>query len=64
MISAARSIGIPARYVNGYMHNNSIAQNNQHMLWAEFYIDNLGGLDLIQQIIVAQMRDTLEFHVD
>ncbi len=23
MIAAARSIGIPARYINGYMHNNS-----------------------------------------
>ena len=43
MISAARSIGIPARYVNGYMHNNSHSSEYQSThAWAEFYIDNLG----------------------
>ena len=43
MISAARSIGIPARYVNGYMHNNSHSSEFQSThAWAEFYIENLG----------------------
>ena len=43
MISAARSIGIPARYVNGYMHNNSHSSEYQSThAWAEFFIDNLG----------------------
>ena len=43
MISAARSIGIPARYINGYMHNNSNSSEFQSThAWAEFYIQNLG----------------------
>ena len=43
MIAAARSIGIPARYVNGYMHNNSHNSEYQSThAWAEFYIENLG----------------------
>ena len=43
MIAAARSIGIPARYINGYMHNNSHSSEYQSThAWAEFYITNLG----------------------
>ena len=45
MISAARTIGIPARYVNGYMHNNSHPSDFQAThAWAEFYIQNLGWI--------------------
>ncbi len=43
MVSAARSISIPARYVNGYMHNNSHSSEFQSThAWAEFFIDDLG----------------------
>ena len=43
MIAAARSIGIPARYINGYMHNNSHSSEYQSThAWAEFHIANLG----------------------
>ena len=43
MIAAARSLGIPARYVNGYMHNNSHNSEYQSThAWVEFYIENLG----------------------
>ena len=43
MIAAAKTLGIPARYVNGYMHNNSHSSEFQSThAWAEFYINDLG----------------------
>ena len=43
MVSAARTINIPARYVNGYMHNNSHSSEFQSThAWAEFFINDLG----------------------
>ena len=57
MIAAARSIGIPARYVNGYMHNNSHSSEYQSThAWAEFHIANLGwvGFDPSHHTCVDQ----------
>ncbi|MGX7951655.1 transglutaminase family protein [Tsuneonella sp. HG249] len=47
-ISAARSVGIPARYVSGYlMMNDRIEQEATHA-WAEAHVDGLGwvGFDV------------------
>lgn len=47
-VSAARSAGIPARYVSGYlMMNDRIDQEASHA-WAEAYLDDLGwvGFDV------------------
>ena len=51
-IAAARAIGIPARYVSGYlMINDRIDQEATHA-WAEAHIQNLGwvGFDISNQI--------------
>ena len=43
MIAAAKALGIPARYVNGYMHNNKNDSKYQAThAWAELYINDLG----------------------
>lgn len=41
-ISAARLIGIPARYVNGYFLSGTIAPAEAHHAWAEAWVDGLG----------------------
>ena len=52
MIAAAKSIGIPARYVSGYMHKNlNDSEFQATHAWAELYIENLGwiGFDSTNQ---------------
>jgi transglutaminase-like putative cysteine protease len=41
-ISAARIIGIPARYVNGYFLSGTLAPSEAAHAWAEAWIDGLG----------------------
>ena len=41
-ISAARLIGIPARYVNGYFLAGTLAPSEAHHAWAEACVDGLG----------------------
>ncbi|WP_334148945.1 transglutaminase family protein [Hyphomicrobium sp.] len=41
-ISAARLIGIPARYVNGYFLAGTLAPSEAHHAWAEAWVDGLG----------------------
>lgn len=41
-ISAARLIGIPARYVNGYFLSGTLAPSEAHHAWAEAWVDGLG----------------------
>lgn len=41
-ISAARAIGIPARYVNGYFLSGTLAPAEAHHAWAEAWVDGLG----------------------
>ena len=41
LIAAALSIGIPARYVTGYLHAESDKAEASHA-WAELYVDDLG----------------------
>ena len=42
-IAAARSIGIPARYIGGYFHrNDGIIEQDAGHAWAEAYVPDLG----------------------
>jgi transglutaminase-like putative cysteine protease len=41
-ISAARCLGIPARYVNGYMLSAEDTPAEAHHAWAEAWVDGLG----------------------
>jgi transglutaminase-like putative cysteine protease len=54
-VAAARSLGIPARYVGGYyLRTDTIAQEAGHA-WAEAYVDGLGwvGFDAAQGLSVT-----------
>lgn len=41
-ISAARVLGVPARYVNGYFLAGTIAPSEAHHAWAEAWVEGLG----------------------
>jgi transglutaminase-like putative cysteine protease len=41
-IAATRRLGIPARYVTGYLHVEGEANAVAHHAWAEAFVDNLG----------------------
>lgn len=41
-VSAARTIGIPARYVNGYFLAGTLAPSEAHHAWAEAWVEGLG----------------------
>ncbi len=43
-ISAARVMGLPARYVNGYFFTDEDEPSEAHHAWAEVWIDGLGWL--------------------
>jgi transglutaminase-like putative cysteine protease len=43
-ISAARVMGVPARYVNGYFLTDTDEPSEAHHAWAEAYIEGLGWL--------------------
>ncbi len=43
-ISAARVMGVPARYVNGYFLTETDEPSEAHHAWAEAYIEGLGWL--------------------
>ena len=47
-IAAARQLGIPARYVSGYLLRNDIVSQEASHAWAEAYVDGLGwvGFDV------------------
>jgi transglutaminase-like putative cysteine protease len=47
-IAAARAIGIPARYVNGYFLSGTTGPEAAHHAWAEAYVEHLGwvGFDV------------------
>ncbi len=51
-IAAARSIGVPARYVSGYLLLEDQQASEAHHAWAEVYIENLGwvGFDVANLI--------------
>jgi transglutaminase-like putative cysteine protease len=41
-IAAARSVGVPARYVNGYFLSGADEPSEAHHAWAEVWLDGLG----------------------
>jgi transglutaminase-like putative cysteine protease len=41
-ITAARILGIPARYVNGYFLAGTVAPSEAHHAWAEAWVESLG----------------------
>jgi transglutaminase-like putative cysteine protease len=41
-IAAARYLGLPARYVNGYLYTEDDPAAEAHHAWAEAYVDGLG----------------------
>jgi transglutaminase-like putative cysteine protease len=43
-ISAARQLGIPARYVNGYFLSGTLAPSEAHHAWAEAWVEGLGWI--------------------
>jgi len=47
-IAAARSVGIPARYVSGYLMMNKTVDQDASHAWAEAHVDGLGwvGFDI------------------
>lgn len=47
-IAAARSAGIPSRYVTGYLFLGESGETDAHHAWAEAYVDGLGwvGFDV------------------
>ncbi|MGV8997301.1 MAG: transglutaminase family protein [Parvibaculaceae bacterium] len=51
-IAAARELGIPARYVSGYLWTEAGEQGDAAHAWAEAYIDDLGwvGFDVANRI--------------
>lgn len=51
-IAAARVLGIPARYVNGYFHAGTLDPSEAHHAWAEAWVDGLGwvGFDPVNLI--------------
>lgn len=51
-IAAARAMGIPARYVNGYFHTGSEEPAAAHHAWGEGYVDHLGwvGFDIVNDV--------------
>lgn len=51
-IAAARAIGTPARYVNGYLYSGDDVPAEAHHAWAEAWIDDLGwvGFDCANRV--------------
>jgi len=51
-ISAARLLGIPARYVSGYLRMEGVAEQTASHAWAEAHVDGLGwvGFDAANAI--------------
>lgn len=52
MIAAARYMGLPARYVGGYLMMNDRVEQEAGHAWAEVYVDKLGwvGFDISNDI--------------
>lgn len=51
-IACARQMGLPARYVSGYLHMNGQSEQTAMHAWAEAYVDALGwvGFDVSNAI--------------
>ena len=65
-VSAAREIGIPARYVSGYLVQRGIAEQEASHAWAEAWIPDLGwvGFDPTNGICVTETHVRIAVGLD
>ena len=65
-IAAARSLGVPARYVNGYFVSGTSEPSEAHHAWAEVYIAGLGwvGFDPANRICPTELYVRLATGLD
>ena len=64
-LAAARALGVPARYVSGYIHVENSSEDASHA-WAEAWIENLGwvGFDIANQIFPNESHLRLAIGLD
>ncbi len=65
-VSAARALGVPARYVSGYLHVGLGASDNASHAWAEAWVDALGwvGFDITNGISPTESHLRLAVGLD
>ena len=64
-LAAARALGVPARYVSGYIHVANGNEDASHA-WAEAWVDSLGwvGFDVANQIFPTESHLRLAVGLD
>lgn len=64
-LAAARALGVPARYVSGYIHIQDGSEDASHA-WAEAWIDSLGwiGFDVANQAFPGESHLRLAIGLD
>lgn len=64
-LAAARALGVPARYVSGYVHVGASGEDASHA-WAEAWVDSLGwvGFDIANQICPTESHLRLAVGLD
>ena len=60
LISIARQNRLPARYINGFLLEETTSGENTTHTWAEIFIKHLGWVDLILHIKDVLMKNILE----
>lgn len=65
-ISAARTLGVPARYVTGYLASDAAEPAHAHHAWAEAWIEGLGwvGFDVANSICPTDLYVRLAVGLD
>lgn len=65
-ISAARTLGVPARYVTGYLVLGEQTHSEAHHAWAEAWVDGLGwvGFDIANRICPTERYVRLAVGLD
>lgn len=65
-ISAARTLGIPARYVTGYLFIDDTQPSDAHHAWAEAWVDALGwiGFDVANRVCPTEQYVRLATGLD
>jgi transglutaminase-like putative cysteine protease len=65
-ISAARTLGVPTRYVTGYLVLGEQSRSDAHHAWAESWVDGLGwvGFDVANRICPTERYVRLAVGLD
>jgi transglutaminase-like putative cysteine protease len=65
-IAAARALGVPARYVSGYVHAGSGSGDDASHAWAEAWVEGLGwvGFDVANEICPTESHLRLAVGLD